>query len=69
MAELLPGDRIAFVEQGIMPPGWRWCPDCNGEGVISTMEANPDLTEHERPCHRCEAEQGIVPVCITRGDQ
>lgn len=53
--------RSLFRHEAVMPLGWRWCPDCNGVGVISTMQATPDMDEVERPCRRCEAECGIVP--------
>lgn len=54
-------ERTLFRDQGVIPTGWRWCPDCNGEGTISTMSAGPDLDETARPCTRCVAEHGIVP--------
>lgn len=59
---MTPEERAAFVKYGVVPAGWRWCPDCNGEGVVVTMAANPDLTETQRDCGRCEAAGGIVPV-------
>ncbi len=64
----LPGPTRALYEQrGVMPPGWRWCPECNGEGEVWTMDASPDLNETSRPCGRCEATRGIVPEEATDG--
>lgn len=42
--------------------GQRWCPDCNGEGVVWTMDATPNLTEHEHACTYpgCAEGNGIV---------
>lgn len=38
--------------------GYRWCPYCNGEGFVMTMEANPNLDETCSECGFCE--DGIV---------
>lgn len=61
VAAMTDEQRRAFRDEEVVPDGWHWCPDCNGEGVISVMDGTPDLNEHEHDCHRCEAERGIVP--------
>ena len=38
------------------------CPDCNGNGFIAHMAANPTLDETIEECTRCEDWKGMVPV-------
>jgi len=38
------------------------CPDCNGNGVICTMDSTPSLNEHEQECLACQAFSGMVKV-------
>lgn len=46
------------------PPGFRWCPACNGDGVVHHMDGTPDLREHDSICTfpGCEDGDGIVPI-------
>lgn len=39
-------------------PGWGWCPKCNGEGFVSVMQGDPDLTEYNYECTFCD--EGLV---------
>lgn len=40
----------------------RWCPDCNGEGLVTVMDFGPDCGEHQHDCTRCVEGRGLVPV-------
>ena len=59
---MTPVERAAFRDGGRIPAGWRWCPDCNGEGVVSWVSRAWPHHETQEDCTRCEAELGIVPV-------
>lgn len=39
-------------------PGYEWCPYCDGESVVVTMDTTPNLNEHEIECGFCD--DGIV---------
>lgn len=39
---------------------YRICPDCNGDGSISVMSANPDMHETEYECERCQFAGGYI---------
>lgn len=54
--------RSAFRNDAVIPDGWEWCPDCNGEGRVSIMHATPDCDESVSNCTRCTTERGIVPI-------
>ena len=41
---------------------YQLCPDCNGNGFIEHMAANPTLDETVEDCTRCVQWQGMVPV-------
>lgn len=47
--------KVLTLEDGTVTPapGWKWCPVCNGEGEITTMDSGPDLGEQTRPCGTC----------------
>lgn len=55
-------ERQAFRDDSIIPAGWVWCPDCNGEGVITRMSVAFPHEETTYTCDRCAAEHGIVPA-------
>jgi len=44
------------------PTLYQVCPDCNGNGFIEHMAANPTLDETVEDCTRCVQWQGMVPV-------
>lgn len=52
-------ERQAFRDEGIVPRGWDWCPDCNGEGQVTVM-SGPWADEYVYDCETCVAEHGIV---------
>lgn len=47
-------------ETCVMPEGMRWCPDCNGEGQVSVMQAHPPWNEDVYDCTTCV--DGLVPT-------
>lgn len=56
-AELMSDESVAEI-----PAGWRWCPDCDGEGVITRDVAyGPNIESESEDCHRCATTNGIVP--------
>lgn len=54
-------ERRAFREEGIVPVGWYWCPDCNGEGRVTSMSVSYPHDETTYDCETCATEHGIVP--------
>lgn len=48
--------RLVTREDGTVEPapGWKWCPYCNGEGVVFSMQATPDLDEVAHECGFCD---------------
>lgn len=44
------------------PEGFRWCPDCLGDGSVDNPEYSPqdDATTQVIPCERCRGE-GVIP--------
>lgn len=55
-------ERRLFLDEGVVPDGWVWCPDCDGEGTITRMSAAYPHDETTYTCERCAAERGIVPA-------
>jgi len=53
-------DNVKLVESD--GPLYRWCPDCDGMGTISTMDTGPDLHETSHSCGRCVDLQGFVQI-------
>lgn len=54
-------ERIVRRPDGTVEPGkgWRWCPDCDGNGVVVEMSVgHPGLDDREYECTRCE--NGLV---------
>lgn len=54
---MTPKERATYRNEGVVPAGWRWCPDCNGEGMVCGPDGVPMGW-----CRRCDEEAGIVPV-------
>lgn len=44
-------------------PGWEWCPRCDGEGSVTTVQPGPYLHESTVPCYACT--DGLVAVAIS----
>ena len=47
--------KVLTLEDGTVTPapGWMWCPQCNGEGEITSMSATPHLDEVTTKCGAC----------------
>lgn len=48
--------RVVQREDGTVHPidGFRWCPYCDGQGVVMTMDGGPHLDEHATECGFCD---------------
>lgn len=62
---------MVSVEPIPLPEGMRWCPECNEEGEVWTMDATPDMDERRRDCTYpgCFEGNGMVPAEVGRASR
>ena len=48
-------------DEFVMPEGYRWCPDCNGDGTVVVNDP-PFGDERHYDCMRCVEHNGLVPI-------
>lgn len=51
-----------WITDTFAPPDLIRCPDCNGDGVVSVMNADPSCSETTYNCERCVEHKGLVPA-------